>query len=62
MNIATDAEVEQDNQIVHRACPFVETFAAAGFLPLNMPSIRSVTTNPPTTLSVPNTTATNRMI
>src|SRR3984957_20760760 len=33
-----------------------------GFLPLNMPSMRSVTTNPPTTFSVPNTTATNRMI
>ena len=27
-----------------------------------MPSMRSVTTNPPTTFSVPNTTATNRMI
>src|SRR5260370_756728 len=64
-------DVQHRNEVVHRPCPFVaaagaadsaEALTATGFLPLNMPSIRSVTTKPPTTLSVPNTTATNRMI
>src|SRR5579884_637865 len=36
--------------------------AGAGFLPLNMPSMRSVTMKPPMTFSVPKTSATNRMI
>ena len=35
---------------------------ADSFLPLNIPSMRSVTRKPPTTLSVPKISATNAMV
>src|SRR5271166_4724476 len=65
-------DIEDRDEVVHFTRPFaaapsaarpaLATSALAGFLPLNMPSMRSVTTKPPTTLSVPNTSATNKMI
>src|SRR5699024_8649315 len=50
-------DVEDCHEVVHQASPFFSTGLA-----LNIPSIRSVTTKPPTTLSVPKISAMSRMI
>src|SRR5690606_19569857 len=59
-------DVEDRDESVHqeRPFPFDAILSAAGAcgLVLNMPSIRSVTRKPPTTLIMPNAIATTRMI